>query len=91
MKDNRFGFRFGGPIWPWNDKAFFFLNYEGRRFPRTTSILRIVPTDSFGKASCGFAIPPAQPSATSGACGGLRNRHRCRTRQRRLRSASSSG
>jgi len=46
LKDNRFGFRFGGPIWPLDDKAFFFLNYEGRRFPRTTSILRIVPTDS---------------------------------------------
>ncbi len=46
LKDNRFGFNFGGPIWPWKDKAFFFLNYEGRRFPRTTSILRIVPTDT---------------------------------------------
>src|SRR5262245_32227528 len=46
LKDNRFGFRFGGPIWPWKNKAFFFLNYEGRRFPRTTPILRIVPTDS---------------------------------------------
>ncbi len=45
LKDNRFGFRVGGPIWPLDDKAFFFLNYEGRRFPRTTSILRIVPTD----------------------------------------------
>ena len=45
MKDNRFGFNFGGP-WPWKDKAFFFLNYEGRRFPRMTSILRIVPTDT---------------------------------------------
>jgi len=37
---------FSGPIWPLKDKAFFFLNYEGRRFPRTTSILRIVPTDT---------------------------------------------
>ena len=46
LKDNRFGFRFGGPIWPWKDKAFFFLNYEGRRFPRTTQILRIVPSDT---------------------------------------------
>jgi hypothetical protein len=46
LKDNRFGFRFGGPIYPWKDKAFVFLNYEGRRFPRSTSILRIVPTDS---------------------------------------------
>src|SRR5581483_5737358 len=46
LKDNRFGFNFGGPILPWKDKAFFFLNYEGRRFPRTTQILRIVPTDT---------------------------------------------
>ena len=49
MKDNRFGFRFGGPLIPWSDKSkklFFFANYEGRRFPRTTQILRIVPTDS---------------------------------------------
>ncbi len=46
LKDNRFGFRVGGPVWPWKDKTFFFLNYEGRRFPRTTPVLRIVPTDS---------------------------------------------
>jgi hypothetical protein len=50
LKDNRFGFRFGGPLVPWSDawkeKLFFFLNYEGRRFPRTTPILRIVPSDS---------------------------------------------
>jgi hypothetical protein len=50
LKDNRFGFRLGGPVIPWSDawskKLFFFVNYEGRRFPRTTQILRIVPTDS---------------------------------------------
>jgi hypothetical protein len=46
LKDNRFGFRFGGPIPPWKDKAFLFLNYEGRRFPRSTPILRIVPSDT---------------------------------------------
>jgi Carboxypeptidase regulatory-like domain len=51
LKDNRFGFRVGGPVIPWSDvwktKLFFFANYEGRRFPRTTQVLRIVPTDSF--------------------------------------------
>jgi hypothetical protein len=50
LKDNRFGFRFGGPVIPWSEtwksKLFFFANYEGRRFPRTSQILRIVPTDS---------------------------------------------
>jgi hypothetical protein len=50
LKDNRFGFRVGGPVIPWSEawkkKLFFFANYEGRRFPRTTQILRIVPTDS---------------------------------------------
>ncbi|MCI0389255.1 MAG: carboxypeptidase-like regulatory domain-containing protein [Acidobacteria bacterium] len=46
LKDNRFGFNFGGPIYPWKDKLFFFLNYEGRRFPRTTSILRLVPNET---------------------------------------------
>ncbi|MBL8187390.1 MAG: carboxypeptidase regulatory-like domain-containing protein [Acidobacteria bacterium] len=50
LKDNRFGFRFGGPVIPWSEtwkkKLFFFANYEGRRFPRTTQILRIVPSDS---------------------------------------------
>jgi hypothetical protein len=50
LKDNRFGFRLGGPVIPWSDawskKLFFFANYEGRRFPRTTQILRIVPNES---------------------------------------------
>lgn len=44
LKDNRFGFRVGGPIW--REKTFFFLNYEGRRFPRTSQITRLVPTTS---------------------------------------------
>ena len=46
LKDNRFGFRVGGPVLPWRDKAFFFLNYEGRRFPRSTPFLRIVPSNT---------------------------------------------
>jgi hypothetical protein len=45
-KDNRFGFTAGGPVLPWRDKAFFFLNYEGRRFPNSASVLRLVPTDT---------------------------------------------
>ncbi|MCI0388593.1 MAG: carboxypeptidase-like regulatory domain-containing protein [Acidobacteria bacterium] len=46
LKDNRFGFRFGGPIYPLQDKLFFFLNYEGRRFPRISEFERLVPTDT---------------------------------------------
>jgi hypothetical protein len=45
-KDNRFGFNVGGPVWPLDDKLFFFLNYEGQRNPRSTSILRLVPSDT---------------------------------------------
>lgn len=44
LKDNRFGFSIGGPLW--KDKTFFFVNYEGRRFPETTDISRIVPTET---------------------------------------------
>ncbi|MGE0101922.1 MAG: carboxypeptidase regulatory-like domain-containing protein [Blastocatellales bacterium] len=46
FKDNRFGFNVGGPVLPFKDKAFFFLNYEGQRNPRNTGILRLVPTDT---------------------------------------------
>ncbi len=45
MKDNRFGFNLGGP-YPWYENLYFFLNYEGRRFPRVTEFDRLVPTDT---------------------------------------------
>jgi Carboxypeptidase regulatory-like domain len=43
---NRFGAALGGPVGPsfWGGKTFFFVNYEGRRFPQSTSIERTVPT-----------------------------------------------
>ncbi len=44
LKDNRFGFSLGGPII--KDKTFIFGHYEGRRFPQSFDILRIVPTQS---------------------------------------------
>lgn len=44
MKDNRFGGRLGGPIL--KDKTFFFVNYEGRRFPQSFNVLRLVPSDT---------------------------------------------
>lgn len=44
LKDNRFGFSIGGPIF--KNKTFFFGHYEGRRFPQTGNILRLVPTET---------------------------------------------
>lgn len=44
MKDNRFGFTAGGPIW--KDRTFAFGHYEGRRFPRAQDVARLVPTDT---------------------------------------------
>jgi carboxypeptidase family protein len=44
LRDNRYGFSLGGPLA--KNRTFFFTNYEGRRFPRTTDITRIVPTAS---------------------------------------------
>jgi hypothetical protein len=45
LKDNRFGFSYGGP-YPWWENTFFFLNFEGRRFPRSSNFTRLVPTDT---------------------------------------------
>jgi hypothetical protein len=42
LKDNRFGFSAGGPII--KDRTFIFGHYEGRRFPRSESINRLVPS-----------------------------------------------
>ncbi len=77
LKDNRFGFRLGGPVLPWSDswskKLFFFVNYEGRRFPRTTQILRVVPTDSLRQGILRFRDASGTVNSydlkTSKACG----------------------
>jgi hypothetical protein len=42
LRDNRFGGRFGGPIW--KNKTFFFVHYEGRRYVSSTDISRRVPS-----------------------------------------------
>ncbi len=44
LKDNRFGFSLGGPIL--KNRTFLFGHYEGRRFPRSGTIVRLVPTDT---------------------------------------------
>ncbi len=44
LRDNRFGASAGGPIQ--RNKTFFFASYEGRRLPRSSSINRLVPSDS---------------------------------------------
>ncbi|MCS7315924.1 MAG: hypothetical protein RMI94_08590 [Bryobacterales bacterium] len=59
LKDNRFGFRVGGPLW--RDRVFHFPNYGGRRFPRSSDINRLLPTESLRRGE----LPSATPRATS--------------------------
>jgi carboxypeptidase family protein len=44
LRDNRYGGRLGGPLR--RGKTFFFGFYEGRRFPQSTDLLRLVPSES---------------------------------------------
>ncbi|HKC86774.1 MAG TPA: carboxypeptidase-like regulatory domain-containing protein [Blastocatellia bacterium] len=53
LKDNRFGFNFGGP-YPWWEDTFFFLSYEGRRFPHSGEFTRLVPTDTLKQGILSF-------------------------------------
>ncbi len=52
LKDNRFGFRFGGPFW--RNKTFFHVNYEGRRFPSSVNVTRIVPSETLRRGILRF-------------------------------------
>ncbi|MCW5981786.1 MAG: TonB-dependent receptor [Bryobacteraceae bacterium] len=71
LKDNRFGFRVGGPIR--RNRTFFFLNHDARRFPRSTEFSRLVPTDSLRQGILRFRDAAGSinsyPLATSRACG----------------------
>ncbi len=76
-KDNRFGFRVGGPIYPWSNKLFFLLHYEGRRFPRASTFTRLVPTDTLRQGVLRFRDSAGNVNsytmATSTACGSASN------------------
>ncbi len=75
LKDNRFGFTFGGPI-PLpalKNKTFFFVNYDGRRFPNATTFTRIVPLDNLRLGILSFRDTAGNLNTynlkTSNACG----------------------
>jgi hypothetical protein len=71
LEDNRFGVAVGGPIW--KNRTFIFGSYEGRRFPQSSTISRLVPTDSLRAGTLRFMdasdIVRDYPLATSTSCG----------------------
>jgi len=71
FKDNREGVSVGGPIF--KNKTFFFSNYEVRRFPSTTQVSHIVPTDNLRDGILSFkdasGVVRQYNLATSTACG----------------------
>jgi hypothetical protein len=71
LKDNRGGFRVGGPIW--KGKTFFFVNYELRRFPQSQNISRIVPSAALRQGILQFpdasGVVRQYNLATSSLCG----------------------
>ncbi len=74
LKDNRFGFTAGGPVLPQlKDRTFFFANYEGRRFPRSSDFLRFVPSDTLRQGILRFTDASGQIVSydlkNSSACG----------------------
>lgn len=73
LKDNRFGFTFGGPLPKLKNRTFFFVNYDGRRFPNQATITRVVPLDSLRQGILRFRDAAGSVNAyslkTSQACG----------------------
>ena len=71
LKDNRFGASAGGALM--KDKLFLFGHYEGRRFPRSGTITRLVPTNSLRNGILTFVdgsgTEVAYDLASSTACG----------------------
>ena len=77
---NRFGGAFGGPVLPdfWGGKTYIYINYEGERYPRTGTITRLVPSDTFRQgilqlrdASGNIVKYDLKNSTACGATGGL--------------------
>jgi hypothetical protein len=75
LDDNRGGVRVGGPIL--KKKTFFFANYEFRRFPQSSTVTKVVPTDTLRNGILQFADGTGTviqyPLATSTACGPAAN------------------
>jgi hypothetical protein len=71
LEDNRFGVAVGGPIW--KNRTFIFGSYEGRRFPQSSTISRLVPTDALRAGTLRFidasGIVRDYSLATSTSCG----------------------
>src|SRR5258707_3806782 len=60
---SRFGFSLGGPLTPWKilgGKTYFFVNYEGFRYPNATTFERNYPTEAFRKGV--IQVPFTDPS-----------------------------
>ncbi len=74
LKDNRFGGRVGGPLWfPWHKQTFFFVNYEGRRFPSAAPQSRIVPVADLKKGVLNFQDCASGQFDSKGNCTGSGN------------------
>ncbi|MGH9482478.1 MAG: carboxypeptidase regulatory-like domain-containing protein, partial [Terriglobales bacterium] len=72
INDNRFGGRLGGELF--NDKTFYFVNYEGRRFKSASQVTRTVPTDTLKAGMVQFQGPGGLESfnlASASVCGPL--------------------
>ncbi len=71
MKDNRYGFTLGGPLV--KDKLFLFGHFEGRRYPQSENITRVVPTDTLRQGILRFRDAAGNivsyPLASSTLCG----------------------